>query len=111
MAYGLALVFTVACIVLGLLSLWQNGNVFSTDLSTLLRVNRDPALQRAISGDHTVGANPLPEDLGKARIIFRPASVVSRNDVVGLELVSARGVELSNIHSTIPSSRDAAFRL
>ena len=71
-AYGIAILLTLLCVLVGLLAAIRNGgHSYSNTFSTVLRTTRDRSLDSVIfTFDDTVGANPLDDDIGELQLLM-----------------------------------------
>ncbi|KAK5727108.1 hypothetical protein LTR15_003000 [Elasticomyces elasticus] len=67
-AYGLAILFTVLSLVIGIISIALNQGSFRNDFSTVLRTTKTAALSIDVLESETDGRQPVPRHLAKARI-------------------------------------------
>lgn len=68
-AYGIAAVSALLCVIFGIYAIWRNGATYQNVFSTFLRTTRDQALQNLIDPSDK-GAEPLPKDLAAVNIIL-----------------------------------------
>ncbi len=74
LAYGLAILSASLCVVSGIRSLYKNGYSYNNTFSTVLRTTRGRDLDELVDRAEVIdarGANPLPEQISKARIVFK----------------------------------------
>jgi hypothetical protein len=69
LSYGIALLFTIPCLCVGLYALHSNGVAHSTAFSAILSTTRNPSLDEALEG-HSLGVFPLNGDIGNHRLKF-----------------------------------------
>ena len=69
LAYGLAVLFTAVCVLIGGLALLASNESYHYNFSTVMRVTRQKAIDAMIKPEDTSGQDPLPKHIGKARII------------------------------------------
>ena len=73
LAYGLAILSASLCVLNGIRSLYKNGYSYNNTFSTVLRTTRGSDLDELVDRAEAIdarGANPLPEQISKARIVF-----------------------------------------
>ncbi|KAH6699072.1 hypothetical protein BKA61DRAFT_583110 [Leptodontidium sp. MPI-SDFR-AT-0119] len=68
-SYGLALLFTIPGLVIGIWVFYTNGVSHSTSFSAILLTTRNMGLDE-ISEGHSLGVFPLDPDLGKTKLKF-----------------------------------------
>lgn len=67
-AYGVSILLTIFCAIIGLFAIKSNGASYSNKFSTFVRTTRNTNVYDLVSGTDN-GANPCPEDLKRARVI------------------------------------------
>ena len=92
LAYSLGILFTSICLVIGMAALFRNGQSYSNSFSTVLRVTRNPDLDRLVETE-TSGADPLPEELERAVLSLPRRSRVGGVENGGFEIVSDRDLK------------------
>ena len=76
-AYGLAILFTLVALMLGMVSLALNKGSFKNDFSTVLRNTRMVAMTEELHHDEVDGRQPVPKRLAGARVMMgSPSSQV-----------------------------------
>ena len=79
LAYGIGLVFTLMCGVLGCLALLRNGVSYTNDFSTVVRTTRNPEIATLMAASDRTGEDPLPEDFGHSKLrVTHDGFVVAR---------------------------------
>ena len=74
LAYGSAILSASLCVLSGTRSLYKNGYSYNNTFSTVLRKTRGRDLDELVDRAEVIdarGANPLPEQISKARIVFK----------------------------------------
>ncbi len=74
LAYGVAILSASLCVLTGIMSLYKNGYSYNNTFSTVLRTTRGRDLDELVDRAEVIdarGANPLPEQISKARIVFK----------------------------------------
>ena len=69
LSYGLAFLFTIPALVVGIWAFYTNGVSHSTSFSAILLTTRNMGLDE-ISEGHSLGVFPLDPDLGSTRLKF-----------------------------------------
>lgn len=68
LAYGLAVGFSLAIVVLGIASLWLSGASYSNKFSTVMRTTCDADMCADVASVDRTGADPLPKYLEKLEV-------------------------------------------
>ena len=74
LAYGTAILSASICVLTGTRSLYKNGYSYNNTFSTVLRTTRGKDLDELVDRVEIMdarGANPLPEQISKARIVLK----------------------------------------
>ena len=79
-AYSIALAFAALAVVVGLFSIHVNKASFSNNFSTILRIAKRADTNVNILENDTDGANPLPDYIGNATVVFRYARTEKEGD-------------------------------
>lgn len=69
LAYGLALVGTLLCAIVGLHASWANKGSYENTFSTFLRSTDSAELRSLINSDDD-GRDPLPQKLARVKLMF-----------------------------------------
>lgn len=88
LAYGLSILFTSICLGIGMAALFRNGQSHSNNFSAVLRVTRNPDLDRLLLETEMSGADPLREGLGRVVLRLPRRSDVSDVKNEGFKVVS-----------------------
>ena len=72
-AYGVSILLTIFCMVVGLIAAIRNdGNSYTNTFSTILRTTRDRSLEHIVfTYEDTTGTNPLDSDIGNIKVIMK----------------------------------------
>ncbi|KAE9371044.1 hypothetical protein N431DRAFT_491492 [Stipitochalara longipes BDJ] len=70
-AYGLGISIATVIVLVGIVCIWASENSFGASFSTILRTTRNIQLDAIVPAKETQGAFPLPEKLGKTKLILR----------------------------------------
>ena len=87
-AYGLSIFWAVVCMILGAIAITQNRGSYTNSFSTIVRVTRDPELDRLIEeGEDRIGADPLPDHIAEAMVRFgeRVGENAAKDDIAQQE--------------------------
>ncbi|KAI5465088.1 hypothetical protein BGZ63DRAFT_350547, partial [Mariannaea sp. PMI_226] len=69
MAYGASLFIVLIWVLVGSVTVWNNGITSSTSFSTILLTTRNPDLDKLAEG-YSLGSDPLPKEICKTRLKF-----------------------------------------
>lgn len=84
-AYGLALSFSLLCVIYGGLAILYTKASYSSNFSTIMRTTREAKLSVPLNEADTGGEDPLPKRIAEARITFmHPKSHVESDEAVSL---------------------------
>ncbi len=73
LAYGLSLLCTLACSIIGVHALWINNASYQNIFSTFVRVTGDRELH-SLTDENDHGADPVPKALAEAKIIMEESA-------------------------------------
>ena len=91
LAYGLAILSASFCVLSGTKSLYKNGYSYNNTFSTILRKTRGRDLDELVDRAEVIdarGANPLPEKISKARIIFNEHNGAAVADITDSQMAA-----------------------
>lgn len=101
-AYGLAISFSLLCVLYGSFAIFYTNASYSSDFSTIMRTTRNAELSIALTEADTRGEDPLPKKIAKADIMFfRPESESNSDEAMSLRSIGARprsGSDVSSVH-------------
>jgi hypothetical protein len=69
-AYGIAALFTIGSVIIGIFVVLANGASYSNVFSTVLRIARAAELSIKVQESDLEGKNPLPSYLAKATVVM-----------------------------------------
>lgn len=104
-AYGLAFLFSVVCVVIGLGALRDNGLSYSHTFSAVMRATQRSDFDALVTSAEATGADPLPRKIGEAKV--RYDSRVTGGAGNGFRLWDAQGggstssVQLKQMEPTV----------
>jgi len=87
LAYGIALLFYVLCLSIGIIGLRQNGFSYSNNFTTILRTTRNPNLDLLVTESESSGADPVPSHTMDGTLTYR------RSNAYGWAGFSIRGMQ------------------
>ncbi|KKK23717.1 hypothetical protein AOCH_006792 [Aspergillus ochraceoroseus] len=87
-AYGVAVVVSLLCVIAGFLTMVDNGFAFTDSFSTILRATRNSDFDDIVPVAATTGADPLPRSVAKTRVQWMPSSGGSEG-IAGLKPLPA----------------------
>jgi hypothetical protein len=91
LAYGLAISFSLICVALGCLALWQNGGkCYTNSFSTLLRTTRGEEFDQLVTDAESDGRDPLSDEIGKARVALLGTNITAGGTRKGFSLWSGK---------------------
>ncbi|CAO2655643.1 Nn.00g044460.m01.CDS01 [Neocucurbitaria sp. VM-36] len=88
LAYGIAVAFSFAGVILGLRALWLNGVSHDNSFSSIMATTRNSFLDDLTLG-YSLGAAPLPKDIARTRLRFGELT----GDVEKMRLRAGFGLE------------------
>lgn len=87
-ACGLSIFWAVVCMILGAIAMAQNRGLYTNSFSTVIRVTRDPELDRLIKeGEDRIGTEPLLDHIAEATVRFgeRVGENAAKDDIAQRE--------------------------
>jgi len=81
-SYAIAVVVSIFVVITGLVLVVLNGASYSNKFSTVLRTTRGSDIDKLVENNDRTGIDPLPEELGKARIWIGPLNEGSDTEMI-----------------------------
>lgn len=75
--YGIAILFSIISIFIGLLAMLSEGASYTNNFSTITRTSRHAEMDVAIDSVDIDGEDPLPTYLANANISFRKRGIIT----------------------------------
>ena len=91
LAYGSAILSASLCVLSGIRSLYKNGYSYNNTFSTVLRTTRGRDLDELVDRAEVIdarGANPLPEQISKAQIVFKERNGAAVAHITGSSMAA-----------------------
>jgi hypothetical protein len=88
--YAPVIVLTLAILLMGAWTIWEDGTTFSTGFSRILVTSRNPTLDE-ISRGACLGNDPFPEELMKRKLRFGALRAGTKSGNPGADLVASEG--------------------
>lgn len=82
LAYGIGLLATAVILILGFIAIAANGGPYSTRFSTYLRTTLWSRIEEVLSEGSDTGADPLPRDVAREKVLLGRGSVVSKIEMM-----------------------------
>ncbi len=71
LAYGIAVLSNIICLLIAMVALNQNGLSYSNNFTTILRTTRNQNLDVLVKEGESSGADPVPAHTASGTLIYR----------------------------------------